>query len=204
MLLVFRNPQFRLVWINAAFSDLGMVTFFMVQGWLAFTVTESPFWVGATAGMQGLGLMASSTFAGVLVDRVDRRKLLWGGQLVQAAMVLCLAALILSDRVQLWHVLGAGLLDGLVLAVRMPARMALTLDVVGRKRLLSATAANFAAMAIMGIVGPTLAGNVVSATDIGWAYVIMGGGYCSAAAVLLALRRVPGAWAVWCCWGPVC
>ena len=167
---------------------MGMVMFFMVHGWLALTLTDSPFWVGATAGMQGLGLLSSSIFVGVLVDRLDRVKLLAAGQILETAMLLGLAVLILSGHAQLWQVLVIGFLDGLAISVRMPARMALTLDLVGRERLLTATAANFAAMTIMGIAAPLLAGVVVSTADIGWAYVIMGAVYCAAALVLLGLK----------------
>ena len=130
---------------------MGLIMFFMVHGWLTLILTDSPFWVGATAGVQGLGILGASTFVGVLVDRLDRVKLMAGAQLLQAAMLLVMATLILAGHAQLWQVLIIGFLDGLAIAVRMPARMALTLDVVGRERLLSATAANFGAMTIMGI-----------------------------------------------------
>ena len=188
MLELFRNPRYRLLWINGAISDMGMVMFMMVHGWLALILTDSPFWVGATFGVQGLGILGSSTFVGVLVDRLDRRKLMAGAQFLQAAMLLSLAVLILTDNGHLWQVLVVGFLDGLAMSVRMPARMALTLDLVGRGRLLSATATNFVAMTIMGIVAPLLAGAVVSAADLGWAYVIMGAVYIVAALVLLSLK----------------
>ena len=167
---------------------MAMVMFLMVHGWFALTLTDSPFWVGATFGVQGLGILGSSTFVGVLVDRLDRPKLMATAQLLQSAMLLGLAVLILTGHAQLWHVLIVSLLDGAAMSVRMPARMALTLDVVGRERLLSATAANFAAMTVMGIVAPLVAGGVVSAADIGWAYVIMGAVYFVAVLVLLGLK----------------
>ena len=191
MLLVIQNPRFRLLWIGGAFSDMGMGVYFMVHGWLTLAVTDSPFWVGATAGMSGLGLTSCSVLGGVLVDRLDRRNLVIGGQVIQAAMAFSLAVLVLSGHVQLWQILVLGFVDGAVAGVRIPARMALTLDIAGRDRLLSATAANFAAMAGMGIVAPLAGGAVVSAFDVGWAYVLIGGAYLASVAVLLRLRGVP-------------
>ena len=188
LLTLFRDPRYRLLWINVVLSDMGFIMFVMVHGWLALILTDSPFWVGATAGVQGLGILGASTIVGVLVDRLNRVKLIRGAQLLQAAMLLVMAILVLTGHDQLWQVLIIGFLHGLAVAVRTPARMALTLDVVGRGRLLSATAANFAAMAIIGIVAPLLAGAVVSIANIGWAYVIMGGAYCGAATVLFGLK----------------
>ena len=48
MLLVFRDPRFRLLWTAGAFNELGFIMFYMVHGWLALEITDSPFWVGAT------------------------------------------------------------------------------------------------------------------------------------------------------------
>ena len=193
MLLIFRNPHFRLLWIAGAFNDMGLVMYFMVNGWLALTLTDSPFWVGATAGMSGLGLMSFSILGGVLADRANRRRLIVGAQLAEVAMGLALAALIFSGNVRMWQVLAVAFLFGAVAALKMPARMAMTLDVVGRERLLSATAASFATFTVMGIVSPLVGGAVVSALDIGWAYVIIGGSHLSAAGILVTLTYAPRA-----------
>ena len=190
MLLVFRDPRFRLLWTAGAFNELGFIMFYMVHGWLALEITDSPFWVGATMGMSGLGITLFSVFGGVLADRLDRRRLVLASQMVQVTIILGLAFLIFSDQVQLWHVLVVAFLDGVVAAVKVPAKMALTLDVVGRERLLSATAANFAAMTVTAIVGPPVVGNIVRSFDIAWAYVMIGGAILVSASLLLNLRGV--------------
>ena len=190
MFLVLRNPQFRLLWISIALNDVGMILFVMVHGWLTLTITNSPFWVGAAVGMNGLGLFSFSMFSGVLVDRLDRRKLAAVGLLAQGVMAFILVALIFTDNIHLWHVLVVAFFDGVMVSVKVPSRMALTLDVVGRERLLSATAANFSAMTIMGIVVPLFGGFVISTLDIGWAYVIVGGAYVMSALVILGMGQV--------------
>ena len=76
MLLILQNRQFRLLWLSKGFSEISLGMYIMVHGWLALTVTDTPFWVGATAGMSGLGLMSFAAVGGVLVDRVDRRRLI--------------------------------------------------------------------------------------------------------------------------------
>ena len=191
MRLIFQHPKFRRLWISSAFNDLGLITYFMVLGWLTLDITDSPFWVGASMGMNGLGLVFFGMAGGVLADRLERRTLVAGSLLLQAAMVFALAALILFDWVQLWHILTLAFLDGVAVSVKLPARLALTLDVVGRDRLLSATAANFSALTVMGIVAPLLTGLVVTAFDVGWAYLIAGGAFLMSAAVVLRLGSTP-------------
>ena len=187
MLLILRHPEFRLLWTSGALGALGATMFMMAHGWLALTVSNSPFWVGAAAGMGGLGLVCFSTLGGVLADRVSRRRLVIGGGLAQAGMALLLAVLILTDSVRLWQVLAVALAVGVVDAVRLPAFIALTVDVVGRSQLLKATAANFAAFGVAGMIAPLAAGALVSIWGIEWVYVAMCGSYLVGTAVLLRL-----------------
>ena len=190
MQLIISNPKFRLLWFSVIFNDMGLIMYMVVHGWLALVVTDSPFWVGATGGMGGLGMMMFSIFSGVLADRFDRQKLIIGSQLIGAAMALVLAIVILSGRIQLWEVLTFAFLNGVLISIIIPSRMALTLDVAGRGRLLSANAANLAAMTVMGIVAPILGGVVISAFDIGWTYVIVAVAYMVSAGILASLRGI--------------
>ena len=190
MLLILQNARFRLVWLNAITNDMALMIFFTVNGWLALSITDSAFWTGFTAGMGGLGLMVTSLFAGVLVDRMDRRKLIMASQIVQAALFSIVAALIFTENIGLWQILLISFLDGVIVAVKVPSRMALTLDAAGRENLLKANAANFVAMTSMGIVIPPLAGIIVGTFDIAWAYVLMAGALVLSAAIISTLRGV--------------
>ena len=190
MLLILHNARFRLVWLNAITNDMALMVFFTVNGWLALSVTDSAFWTGVTAGMGGIGLMTTSLLAGVLVDRLDRRMLIVASQIAQAVLFAVVAALIFTDNIGLWQILLASFLDGVIVAVKVPSRMALTLDVAGRENLLKANAANFAAMTSMGIVIPPLAGLIVAAFDIAWAYVFMAVILVISAAIITTLRGV--------------
>jgi MFS family permease len=190
MFLILRNPRFRLLWTSIAFNDMGFIFLYMANGWLALTVTDSPFWVGAAAGMSGLGLTLCSIPAGVLADRLDRRKLSISCHSLRMAMASALAVLALSGRVELWHLLVLAFLDGTMVAVYVPSRLALGLDVVGRERLLSATSAIFAASTLTGIVTPLAGGRLLDSLGIGWAYVAAASAFLTAGIVLLNLRGV--------------
>ena len=124
MLLILRNSRFRLVWLNAITNDMALMIFFTVNGWLALSITDSAFWTGVTAGMGGLGLMITSLFAGVLVDRLDRRKLIMASQIAQAVLFAIVAALIFTENIGLWQILLVSFLDGVIVAVKVPSRMA--------------------------------------------------------------------------------
>ena len=165
--------------------------YYMAQGWLALTLTDSPFWVGATSGVSGLGLISFAVIAGVLVDRIDRRKLLVVGLLIQIAMATAVGVLALTGHIQLWHILVVGFADGVVVSVKAPTNMALTLDLVGRDRLLSATGVRFLSMTLMGIAAPLVLAGVVSAFAIGWAYLIIATMRVLSALLILRIGALP-------------
>ena len=153
-------------------------------------VTDSAFWVGAAFGVKGLSIMAFSMAAGVMTDRLNRKTLLLAAMFLQAGLSASVAALILTGYIQLWHILAATLLDGMLTAIKVPARTALVLDVAGRQNMLRATAATNAAMTAVGIVIPPLAGLLVETHGVGWAFLAMSGSYLPSAIVLCFLQGI--------------
>lgn len=190
MRLLLENRQFRILWTAGVFGDLAVNTYFTIHGWLALQVSDSVFWVGATAGTGGLGMTMFAVVGGVLVDRFGRRGLVLTSMVIQFTVALALVVLIVSGNIRLWHVMAASFLHGTAVSFGEPAMMALTLDVTGRTKLLSATAARFAGMTVTGIIAPLAAGAIVNRAGIGWAYGLMGGGYLASAALMLALRPI--------------
>ena len=190
MRLLLNNPRFRLVWLVNIFDEAGLMVYFTVHGWLVLMLTDSPFWVGAAAGIHGVGFILFSLMAGVLADRVDRKTVVSLSMAAQAGLAFAAAILVFTDRIELWHLLVIAFLRGSAGAVKLPSKMAFVLDVVDRKDLLTATAANFVAMGIPGIVMPALAGVVVQSSDIAWAYIIMGVAWSLGPTALLGLRDV--------------
>ena len=190
MLLIIRNPRFRLLWSSSVVNFVGLISYFTVHGWLAFAVTDSEFWVGATYGMNGLSLVLFSTGAGVLVDRLNRKKLILIALVCQASTATAIAALIFTEQIHLWHILLVSFIDGTVMSFKVPSRSALVLDVVGRRNMLKATAATAAAATGVGIAMPPLAGMIIESYGIGWAYVAMGSAFAASGVILAFLRGV--------------
>ncbi|MBM3945000.1 MAG: MFS transporter [SAR202 cluster bacterium] len=182
------HPKFRLLFVNSMLGDMGNIAFFMTQGWVALLITDSPFWVGAVVGVQGLGLLLLGTIGGVMADRFERRNLVIGAQAVEAALALGIGALVLTDTVALWHLMVLGFLYGTANAVRIPSRNALIYDLVGKEQLLKGTAANYLAYQVVAIVGPLITGPILD-NFVGWAYVFIGSAVSLAAVVLSFLRH---------------
>ena len=190
MLLVIRNARFRLLWTSAVVNYMGLMFYFTVHGWLALEVTNSAFWVGATAGVNGLSIMIFSPAAGVLVDRLNRKWLILTALAFQVSVAAWIAAMLFTGRIELWHIIVAAFLDGAIMSVKVPSRTALVLDVAGRQNMLKATAANFAAMTGTGIFIPPLAGWVVEAHGLAWAYTAMCSAFILSATLLIFLTGV--------------
>ena len=173
MLLILHNPRFRLLWSSSVVSEMGIMFHYTAHGWLALTVTDSAFWVGAVFGASGLSIILFSTISGVLADRLNRKFLILATQVCQACVAVSLAFLIFTGQIGLWHILVGSFIDGAMVSIRVPSRMALMVDVAGRRNIQKAMAANFAAMTGTGIVIPPLAGRLIETHGIGWAYVSM-------------------------------
>lgn len=187
MIPLLANPQFRLLWVGVVITWLSTVLLFMIMGWLVLSLTDSPFWVGAVLGMTGLGMMCTSVVGGVLADRFHRKDIVVVNGLAYIVLAGLLSVITILDIVLLWHVLLIALLIGIVIGLRTPAFYALTLDVVGRSRLLSGNAANLTALSIAGVIAPLVGGVVVNTWDMGWAFFVVAGTELMAVVVISRL-----------------
>ena len=190
MFLILRNSRFRLLWGSSVVSEMGIMFHITAHGWLTLTVTDSAFWVGAVAGVAGLSIITFSTISGVLADRLNRKYLVLMTIIVQAGVATVLATLIFSEQIQLWHILVASIIEAGMMSIRVPSRMALIMDIAGRRNIQNATAANFAAMTGTGIVIPPLAGQLIEHYGIAWAYVSMCSAFLISAVILTFLGGV--------------
>ena len=193
MLLILRNPRFRLLWSSSVVSELGIMFHLTAHGWLTLTVTNSAFWVGAVSGVSGASILVFSTISGVLADRLNRKYLILVTLVSQASVAVALAALIFTEQIHLWHILLASTIDGAMMSIRVPSRMALIMDIAGRRNIQNATAANLATMTGTGIVIPPLAGQLIETHGIAWAYVSMTSAFLLSSVMLTFLGGVRSA-----------
>ena len=170
------------------FGDVSLIAYFTVHGWLALLVTDSPFWVGATAGVGGIAMTVFAPWGGVLVDRFRKVDVIRGASLIRGTAAAALAVLAFTDSVELWHVLAFAVAAAATGATRVPGMKTLAMDIAGAENLLAAIAARMASMTVVGVVVPLLIGPAVDAVGIGWAYVVIALGDLTSIALMSLVR----------------
>ena len=153
-----RHRNYRLYWTGQLVSLIGTWMQSVAQGWLMHRLTSSAMMLGLLGFMQFLPVLLLSLWAGVIVDSMDKRKLLLLTQsafLVQAAL---LATAVSTGVVKPWMVLVLAFFFGTVNALDLPARQSFVVELAGKEDLPNAIALNSAAFNTARIVGPAIAG----------------------------------------------
>tara|TARA_B100000745_G_scaffold222311_1_gene148328 strand:+ start:50 stop:1273 length:1224 start_codon:yes stop_codon:yes gene_type:complete len=190
MFLILQNYKFRLLWASMLFDDAGRMVIPVALGWLVLTLTDSPLWVGISAGVAGLGLTLFSPIAGVLVDRYNRRYLLLVTLAIEMACALVMGVLVHTNNVSIVSVLLFSFIIGVNGATRYSCVSALTLDLVGRSNLLKGVAANFFSMTIMGVVAPVAGGWIIRSLGVPYAYYLIVGVSLVSLVILMNLKGI--------------
>ena len=154
----FRYRDFRLMWVGAFTSATGTWMQQVAESWVVLGLTNSPFYLGLTAFLGQLPFIFFTLIGGVAADRVDRRKLLLGSQCIQMFTAFTLTTLLISDSIQIWHLLLAVFAVGTAQAFGGPAYMALIPGLVKREGLPNAIALNSIQFNLARVIGPLLAG----------------------------------------------
>ncbi|MGH2614194.1 MAG: MFS transporter [Thermomicrobiales bacterium] len=157
-LRAFGHRDYRIFWFSQLFSLTGTWVQSLAQSWLVLTLTDSPAALGLIGVCQFAPTLILGLPAGVLVDRLPKRRLLMGTQIASAAVTAILALLVVTGQVQLWQIYAAAIALGVVAAIDMPARQSFVVDLVGKDHLVNAIALNSALFNTTRVAGPALAG----------------------------------------------
>ena len=174
LLLAFEVVQFRWLWSGIFFASLSMPIRVLSQGWLVLEITDSPFWVGLVAGVQGLGLVGFGALGGTIVDRFDKRMVLAAVQVGTGTAAIAVGILVVTGYIELWHMILAALIQGVFMATQLPASNSLAYQLVGPQRLLNAMAARLAGMNMARVIGSLIAGALISQYGVGSSYLFAG------------------------------
>jgi MFS family permease len=134
----------------------------LVFGWLLLLIGNSPFWLGLNGAMQGIALTVMAPISGAIADSWDRRRSLLVTQSTAVTVNASIALLYWLGLLDVWHLLVASLAMGISYTFNMPARQALMAEIVPKPLLQNATALHTASMNLARIVGPGLAGFLLS------------------------------------------
>ena len=153
------------MWASGAFvSNIGTWMQRVAQDWLVLTILtdHSAVDVGITTGLQFAPMLLLAPFAGLLADRLPKRRLLIGTQAAMGLTGLVTGLLTVTGNIQLWHAYLLALLLGVAAAIDSPARQAFVSEMVPREDLSNAVGLNSASFHAARIVGPGLAGLLIA------------------------------------------
>ena len=164
--------DYRLLWLGQLDTSLGQWMDNISRGYLIYHITSSPLQLGLAAAVRGIPLLLFGIVAGALADRSGRKTQLIVAQVTNALLNCILATLVLTNRVEPWHVYVTGFLAGTVQAFQNPARQTLVSDVAGPRHLLNALALNSMAVNSSRAVGPAFAGLLIATVGVHGSYYV--------------------------------
>ncbi|GGS28872.1 MFS transporter [Streptomyces griseoviridis] len=183
-----RVRNYRLFFLGQVVSNIGTWMQRIAQDWLVLSLTGSSAAVGITTALQFLPMLLFGLYGGVLVDRLRKRPTLLVTQSAMALTALALAALTLTGHVQVWHVYVAAFVMGLATVVDNPARQSFVSELVGRDQLQNAVSLNSANFQSARLVGPAVAGLLITGMGTGWAFLLNGVSFVAPLTGLLLMR----------------
>ena len=146
--------DFRVLWMGACTSSVGTWMQEVAQNWLVLELTNSAKYLALDAFLGELPILLFTLIGGVVADRQDRRKVLLASQVIQMASAFALAGLVLSHRVEVWHVLVLSFVTGCAQAFGGPAYQSLIPSLVRKEHLPNAIALNSIQFNIARVLGP--------------------------------------------------
>ena len=167
-----RYPIYRRLWVGMLCASLGQWMQNIALAWIALDLTDSEFFVGLVGFMAGLPFLIVSIPAGVLVDRMDRRRLLLICQALAAALAVVVATVVILDLVEPWQLLIAAFLNGSLQATMTPTQQSILPALVERRDLTNAIALNSAGINMTRAGGPFVAGALIGVAGAGSAFVL--------------------------------
>jgi MFS family permease len=182
-----RQRNFRLFFAGQAVSQTGTWLQLIAQTLLVLQLTHSGVALGLVTAAQFLPVLVLGAWAGVVTDRVDKRRLMTVTQTTMMLIAFALGALTLSGHATVHWVYFIAFLTGVANAFDNPARRVLVNELVDEEHIANAVSLNATLMTGSRMVGPALAGLLVATVGIGWCFLLNG---ISFVAVLAALWRM--------------
>ena len=187
-----RHRNFRLFFGGQSISLIGTWMTRVATSWLVYRLTKSSLLLGTVSFAGQIPTFLLAPLAGVLVDRIDRRKVLVWTQTLAMLQSFALAWLTLAHRINIAEVLALSAMQGIINAFDMPGRQSFMVKMVeSRDDLSNAIAINSSMVNTARLIGPSLAGILIAATSEGWCFLVDGVSYIAVIASLLMMRLRP-------------
>lgn len=188
--LGYRN--YRLFFVGQSLSIIGNWIQQIAMAWLVYRMTESAWLLGVTGFAGQIAILVFAPFGGLWADRFDRYKLLLLTQILSAVPPLLLAILAYAGLIEVWHIIVMALLLGIINAIDTPIRLTFTTEMVTAKEDLPSAIAMNALMQNAGrMIGPTVAGLLLTVSTEAFCFVINTLSKVIIVAMVLAMTLAP-------------
>lgn len=170
-----KHRNFRLFFAGQSVSLVGTWMQQIAMSWLVYRVSGSPFLLGFVGFTSQIPSFALSPFAGVIIDRVDRRRMLVIAQVLFMLQAFVLGLLTLSGAIKVWHIVTLSVIFGCIGAVEIPTRQSFIMDMVEHKAYLgNAIALNSLTFNAARLIGPSIAGILIATVGEGPCFLLNG------------------------------
>ncbi len=185
--LKYRN--YKLFFSGQLISLIGTWMQSIAMGWLVYRITDSAFMLGLVGFASQIPTFFISPFAGVFLDRWNKHRVIVITQTLSMLQALILAALVLSQTVQIWEIILLNIFIGMVNGFDIPARQAFVIEMIeDRNDLSNAIALNSSMFNAARLVGPSIAGIVIALFGEGICFLLNGVSYVAVIISLLAMH----------------
>jgi MFS family permease len=183
--------EFRLVLVSFMVGFVGFQMRQVTNLWLIYEITRSPLSLGLLGVFQFAPMLLLVFVGGSVADMVDRRNLLILTQVGNFLLAAVLAALAITENIEVWHIYATTLVTAAVNTFEGPARMAMLPRLVPRTHLMNAITLNQAARHGSMLVGPALGGLLIGWVGPGWTYAAVSVVFVPTVGALFLLKPMP-------------
>ena len=162
--------NYRLYFIGQGFSHAGNWMQVVGLGWLVLQLTGSGTMLGIVGAFRFAPMLLGGPFAGIIVDRFDKRRILYVTQSSFAIVSLTLAFLVYTDLIQVWMLFVSAVLFGLIDVIDSPTRQTFVHEMVGRDNLRNAVTLNSTEANLARAIGPMIAGTLIATVGIAFCF----------------------------------
>jgi MFS family permease len=185
----FESRNYKLFFSGQTISLIGTWITRVATSWLIYRLTGSLLLLGVVGFCGQIPTLILGPFTGVIVDRVDRHRILVITQVLSMLQSFALAALVFTGTIQVWHILVLQVAQGIVNSFDTPARQSFVVEMIeDREHLSNAIALNSTMVNASRIIGPSVGGLIIAAVGEGWCFFADGVSYLAVIASLIAMR----------------
>ncbi|MEM7339255.1 MAG: MFS transporter [Actinomycetota bacterium] len=185
----FRVPNFRLFFIGQLTSQTGTWMQSVALIWVVLELTDSGVALGLVTAAQFLPVLVLGAWGGVLADRVDRHRFMITTQVIFTVIAAVVAGLMLAGQLTIWPIYLLSLAFGVVTAIDNPTRRTLVADLVDPDDVPNAVALHSAMMTGSRVIGPAVAGVLITTVGVVWCFIINTGTYLVVIGALAMMDR---------------